>query len=104
MSPEPNGVQNLTGIEDQNRISSAIQGMQQAGLNEADFKAASGWIKLTLEELQQVASLIALHVQACFTQERALHETIENCRTIAELNAIDIDAGWPGSSTTGAEA
>ena len=91
----PNGVQILTGIDDQNRIASAIQGMQQAGLNEVDFKAASGWVKLTLEELQQIASLIVVHVQACFTQERAYHEAIDVCTSLEELNAIDLDVKWP---------
>ena len=85
----------LTGTDDQNRIASAIQGMKQAGMAETDFKAASGWTKVTLEQLEQIAAMIAVHVQTCFSLERALHEQISACETLEQLNAINLDEGWP---------
>lgn len=96
----PDGTSILTGTDDQNRIASAMQGMKQAGMAETDFKAASGWTKVTLEQLEQISALIAVHVQACFSRERALHEQIDACETLEELNAINLDEGWPVYDTT----
>lgn len=96
----PDGTSILTGTDDQNRIASAMQGMKQAGMAETDFKAASGWTKVTLEQLEQIAALIAVHVQTCFSRERALHEQIDACETLEELNAINLDEGWPVYDTT----
>lgn len=94
----PDGVRILTGIEDQNRIATAIQGMRDSGITEVDFKAASGWVRLSLDQLVGVAALIAEHVQACFTRERALYEAIDACVSLEALNALDLNAGWPGAA------
>lgn len=96
----PDGIQILTGIDDQNRISTAIQGMKQAGMTETDFKAASGWVKLTLEQLEQLAAMIAVHVQKCFAHERYFHEQIDACETLEQLNAINLDEGWREETVT----
>lgn len=93
----PNGSRILTGTSDQNRIATAIQGMRDTGLTSVDFKAASGWVTLTLEELMNIAALITAHVQACFTQERRLHEAIDACMTLDELNDLNVYKGWPNS-------
>lgn len=91
-----NGVSILTGIDDQNRIASTIQGMELAGVASTSFKAASGWVTLTLAELKTISTAVVAHVQACFQRERTLHETIDAATSIAELGAIDVTAGWPG--------
>lgn len=94
----PDGIRVLTGIDDQNRISSAIQGMRDSGITEVDFKSASGWVRLSLDQLVGVAALIAEHVQACFTRERALYEAIDACVSLEAMNALDLSAGWPGAA------
>lgn len=99
----PDGTSVLTGIDDQNRISTAIQGMRDTGMAEVDFKAASGWIRLTLEQLQGIAGVIATHVQACFSNERALHEKIDAAKNMDELNAINLEEGWPEYSSSQAD-
>lgn len=86
----------LTGIDDQNRVASALQGTASAGIAEVDFKGADGWIKLSREMLTNVAGIIAKHVQACFSRERTLHEAVDAAVDMAALAAIDINAGWPG--------
>lgn len=91
----PGGTRVLTGIDDQNRISTAIQGMRDNGMTEVDFKAASGWVKLSLDEMLAIAGAIAAHVQGCFSNERRLHEAIDAAQSPGELNAIDLGAGWP---------
>ena len=88
----------LTGIDDQNRIASALQGTASAGIAEVDFKGADGWIRLSREMLANVAGIIAGHVQACFSRERTLHETVDAAETVDALATLDIESGWPGVS------
>ena len=85
------GVRVLTGTEDQNRIASALIGAPAT----LDFKAESGWVTLTLAELQGIAAAITAHVQACFTAERAHHDAIEALETLEAAQAYDVEAGWP---------
>ena len=98
----PTGVRVATGIDDQNRITSVVANAERAGLEEVDFKAAEGWAKVTLAELQAIATAVALHVQACFSAERAHHEAIDVIALIADpqerqaaLDAYDESQGWP---------
>ena len=87
----------LTAIDDQNRISSAIAGIETAGIDAVDFKAADGWVHLTKAELLGIAALIVKHVQACFSQERALHELTDAATSVEDLLGIDITEGWPAN-------
>lgn len=98
----PNGVRVATGIDDQNRITSVIANANLAGVETVDFKAESGWVTVTVQELQAISAAIAVHVQACFTAERAHHEAIdalaeqhEGAALQAALSAYDIEQGWP---------
>lgn len=90
----PGGATVGTTIDDQNRITSVIANAQLAGVASVDFKAQSGWITLSLEHMRGIAAAIALHVQACFSAERAHHEAI-NAASDAELYDYDINTGWP---------
>ena len=85
------GVRVLTGIEDQNRIASVLIGAPAT----VDFKAESGWVTLTLAELQGIAAAITAHVQACFTAERAHNETIDALEALEAAQAYNVEAGWP---------
>lgn len=98
----PSGVRVATGIDDQNRITSVIANAQIAGVEQVDFKAASGWVTVTVQELQAIAAAIAVHVQACFTAERVHHEAIdalaaqhEGDDLQAALASYDVQSGWP---------
>lgn len=91
----PKGVQIKTGTDDQARITSVIANAHLAGVESVDFKAANGWITLTLAEIEAIAGAIALHVQACFAAERAHHEAIEALPTIEDAQQYDITEGWP---------
>ncbi len=85
------GVRVLTGVEDQNRIATALIGAPAT----LDFKAASGWVTLTLAELQGIADAITAHVQGCFSAERAHHEAIDALESMEAAQAYDVEAGWP---------
>lgn len=100
----PSGVRVATGIDDQNRITSVVANAERAGLEQVDFKAADGWAKVTLAELQAIATSVARHVQACFSAERAHHETIDalvsqhqgDAQALqAALDGYDESQGWP---------
>ena len=85
------GVRVLTGTEDQNRIASALIGAPAT----LDFKSESGWVTLTLAELQGIAAAIAAHVQACFSTERVHHEAIDLLETREDIDTYDVESGWP---------
>ena len=90
----PGGATVGTTIDDQNRITSVIANAQLAGVASVDFKAQSGWVTLSLTQMQGIAAAIALHVQACFSAERTHHEAIA-AASDADLYGYDINAGWP---------
>ena len=91
------GVRVSTGIEDQNRIATVLAAAQVAELTSINFKAESGWVALSLAELQGIAAAITAHVQACFTAERAHHEAIDALESVAQALAYDLTAGWPAA-------
>lgn len=100
------GVHVATGIDDQNRITSVIANAELAGVSSVDFKAASGWVSISVADLKAVAAAIALHVQRCFTAERAHHEAIDaiaaqyeadSAGLQAALQAYDTTQGWPSA-------
>ncbi len=92
------GVRIGTAIEDQNRITSVIANAQAAGVQAVDFKALSGWVSLTLPELGAVAARIALHVQRCYSAERAHSEAIDALDSLQAAHAYDLRAGWPSTT------
>lgn len=92
-----NGVSIATDISDQNRIMSAINGLtltNQAGVN---FKSKDGWTYITIEELQQIATIISVFVQNCFNQERYHHENIISLNTFQEVDDYDYSTNWPSN-------
>ena len=91
----PNGIRVGSTKDDQNRITSVIANAALAGVESVDFKAATGWVTLSIGEIRFIAGAIARHVQAHFTAERAHHEAIAAIETPEELRAYDIYAGWP---------
>lgn len=91
----PGGVRVGTDKDDQNRITTVIANAGLAGVTSVDFKTESGWVTLTIEQIQQIAAAVALHVQACFSNERAHHEAIEAIQSLEELQGYDYYTGWP---------
>ena len=90
----PGGISVGTTIDDQNRVTSVIANAQLAGVESMDFKAESGWVTLSLDQVRGIAAAVALHVHACYAAERAHHDAIA-AASDAELMAYDINAGWP---------
>lgn len=93
---ELGGVRVGTTLDDQNRISGVLSAIALGGLEAVDFKAASGWVRLTAAQLQGIAQAISAHVQSCFSAERVHHEAIDQLTSPAQVAAYDVTQGWPG--------
>lgn len=95
----PSGVVVGTTIDDQNRITSVVANAALAGLSdtdEVDFKAASGWVRITIGDIKQIAGAIGQFVQDCYTAERAHHDAIAALPDDrAAIEAYDVSVDWP---------
>ncbi|WP_208510290.1 DUF4376 domain-containing protein [Variovorax paradoxus] len=91
----PDGTHLLTARTDQDRITSILVTAASAEIETIDFKAQSGWVRLDVETLRQMAVQIARHVQACFSAERVHHRAIAALETDAQFDAYDCATGWP---------
>lgn len=91
----PNGIKIASSREDQNRITSVISNAELAGIEEVSFKAASGWVTMTIADIKAIAATVARHVQACFNNERFHHETVAELSTFKEALEYRYDTGWP---------
>lgn len=94
----PNGARINTARSDQDAITRVVANAAEAGIDSFDFKAASGWLSLTLEQLRGIASAVARHVQACYGRERAHHEAIAALQTVEDAEGYDIGTGWPSNT------
>ena len=60
------------------------------------FKTASGeFVLFSASEMEALADAVADHVRACFDHEADLLDAINAAETVKELEAVDINAGWP---------
>lgn len=98
----PNDVSVGTTIDDQNRITSVVANAELAGLadsDEVDFKAETGWIRITIAEVKQIAGAIGQFVQACYSAERTHHEAINGLPDDrSAIEAYDVESGWPSGA------
>lgn len=95
------GIEIGTAIDDQNRITSVVANAALAGLTDADevdFKAVSGWARVSIGTIKQFAGAIGQFVQDCYTAERAHHDAIAVLDDYEDLSDYDVDSGWPSRS------
>lgn len=83
----------MTGTADQNRITTVLAAIN-LGLESVDFKAGSGWVRMTAEQIRAIASVVSHHTQLCFSAEREHHEAIDACPDEL-LVTYDVDDHWP---------
>lgn len=60
------------------------------------WKLPTGFTTLDAATLIAIADGVRAHVQAAFDREDVLTQAINAATTHADLDAIDINAGWPG--------
>lgn len=95
---ELNGLHLRTDERSQQRVTSlvtAITADEQA--DNFDFEAQPGqWVTVTRAEGIAIGKALSHHVQACFSHCKALHAAIAAAEDEEALDAINLQAGWPG--------
>lgn len=95
----PNGVLVKTSKDDQDRILSVIINAERNGINEIDFKADSGWVKITLFALKQLGKELTYFVQHCFGTEKYHHGFVDSLTTTTEICSYNFNTGWTYTTT-----
>lgn len=94
----PDGNQIRTDRESQAQLTSAYQSLKSGLIPDTQWKAATGWVTVTLTELEPIAQAVAAHVRACFAAEKAVSDQIDNATTDA-LIALDIESSFNSALT-----
>jgi len=85
-----------TDRESQAQLSSAYTSLKSGLIDDTPWKAdGDTFVLVTLAGLELIAQAVATHVRACFAAEEAHCIAIAALQTQAELDAYDIDTGWP---------
>ena len=90
----PNGVSIKTSKDDQDRILSVTINAERNGIEEIDFKADSGWVKISIFALRQMAKELTFFVQHCFNVEKMNHEAIELLTDPIAIVNYSNDLSW----------
>lgn len=90
----PNGVSIKTSKDDQDRILSVIINAERNGIEEIDFKADSGWVRISIFALKQMAKGLTFFAQHCFNVERMNHEAIELLTDPVSIVNYSNDLSW----------
>lgn len=86
------GTRVKTDRESQALINQAFTSLTSDLVPDVDFKAVSGWARITKAEIRPVATAVAAHSRACFAGERVVDELVKAADTVAAIDAIDIPA------------
>lgn len=85
------GARILTDRDSQAALTGAFTSLSSGLVSSIDWKGANGtWVQLGVAEVTGIAQSVASHVQACFTQEKALAEQINAAITIEQVQAVVI--------------
>jgi len=92
---EVGGAEIKTDLESQAKIAGALQSMESGFVDSIEWKAANGWLTITLDQLKGIARAVAQHVQACYARERVLAEQVAALPDdLDTLDAFDPAAAW----------
>jgi hypothetical protein len=87
------GAKVRTDRESQAQLTGALISLQNGIIQSVDWKDADGqFVQLDTAAVTGIATVVAQHVQSCFTQEKQLCAQIDACATIEEVTAIVIPA------------
>ncbi|CAH1657239.1 conserved hypothetical protein [Hyphomicrobiales bacterium] len=86
-----------TDATSQAKITGAVSLFQaDPTLTSIDWEAQPGvFVALDAATMTAIGIAVGRHVQACFSRGRVLSEAITAAITLAALDAIDINQGWP---------
>lgn len=83
-----------TDRESQGQLSNAFVTLSAGLAPDTDWKGASAWETVNLEQIKPIAKAVAAHVRGCFRGERLVEEAIKGAKTMADIEAIDIRANF----------
>lgn len=94
----PNGVKLLTGLEDRAMISALHTTLSiDPDIETIDYKADSGWVKLTREEGLQVHAALNAFIKHCDSRMMVLVDGVMNAADSAEAFEFyntEVNLGW----------
>jgi len=67
----------------------------QAPATLIDWNGTACWVRLDQAAVEAIAAAVGHHVEACFSRERELAEQVAAGQSVAQMEAVDISAGWP---------
>lgn len=81
----------------QARITGAVSLLDKdPSLTSIDWEAQPGiWVSIDKPAMTAIGIAVGRHVQACFSRFRVLSELIQAAEDDEDLDAVDINAGWP---------
>ena len=91
-----NGITIRTDADSQRMIAGAIDLFDKnPSLTAIDFEAQPNeWATLDAAAMTAIGVAVGMHIQACFSNAKALSQAVEAAGSYAALAAIDIEAGW----------
>ncbi len=91
-----NSMSLATDSESQTKYVGAVVAAQLSPLISLQWKLADGtFVTLDATAITEIAMAVRAHIQACFDREAQLLAEIETSTNKTELDAIDINVGWP---------
>ena len=88
----PDGTRIATDAESRASIAGAVTGLSMGILTAPiAWKAETGWIDLTAEQVMTIAAAVAQHVQRCFEAERAVALALVADPTLDVAAAFDAE-------------
>ncbi len=90
------GIHVDTSREAQSQLFSAYSSLKAGLIVDTPWKDANGtFTQVTVTVLEPLAQAVAEHIRSCFTAEEAHNVAIAALLTQADIDAYDINAGWP---------
>lgn len=91
----PDGTKIKTDRESQAQLSSAFTSLSGALIPDTPWKAVTGWVNVTLAQIQPIAAAVATHVRACFAAERAKADALAAQDDFGAVVAFDTKVTLP---------
>lgn len=90
----------FTDRESRSLIGDCLSSFKNGFITNCKFKSASGWVDITIAEIEIIARFIAQFVNDCFIAESITSNKISNMENIDELLAFDVNAEFEINLTT----
>lgn len=89
------GLSVATDRESQAMVNGAYSSLKDGLILDTEWKGSNGWMVVTLAEIQPIAQAVAMHVRACFANERVHTIAINTLPDdVARIDNYDITTGW----------